>query len=85
MKVVELQQTCEACPSQWTGRTDDGKWIYVRYRYGWLSIRVAEGDDVYAAVNGEEVFGKECGEDLDGWMTLAELIEHTPDIQWPTT
>ena len=83
MKVVELSKTCAACPAQWSGRTEDGKWVYVRYRWGFLSVRVAEGDNVYAAVNGDEVFGKECGGEYDGFMSLAELIEHTPDIEWP--
>ena len=78
-----MTETCPACPAQWDGRTDDGKRVYVRYRWGWLSVRVGEGDDLYAAVNGEEVFAKECGEEYDGFMTLEELIEHTPDIQWP--
>ena len=70
MNVVELAKTCSACPSQWTGRTDDGKWVYVRYRWGWLSVSVGEGDDVYAAVNGDEVFEKQCGEEFDGEMSL---------------
>lgn len=83
MKVVELRQTCGACPSQWEGRTDDGKWVYVRYRFGWLSVRVGEGEDVRSAVNGDEVFGKACGGELDGWMGLADLILHTPEIEWP--
>jgi len=37
-KVVELTKTCKACPAQWEGQLDDGRVIYVRYRWGGLSV-----------------------------------------------
>jgi len=38
MRVSSLTQTCERNPSQWEGSTDDGTYIYARYRWGCLSI-----------------------------------------------
>jgi hypothetical protein len=60
--------------------------IYVRYRWGYLSIRVSQGPttDVSDAVNGEEVFGMEHGEGLDGTLEYEELTKISKDvIVWP--
>jgi hypothetical protein len=48
LKVVALKKTSLACPSQWEGVLEDGRVIYVRYRWGELSVGV--GDDVDEAV-----------------------------------
>jgi len=36
--VSRLIQTSERNPSQWEGLTDDGECVYIRYRWGHLSI-----------------------------------------------
>ena len=76
MKVIEIVQTCSACPAQWEIKLKNGKMIYVRYRWGYLSIRIsAEATtDVYKAVNGTEVYGKELGDSFDGCLDELELI-----------
>lgn len=86
MKVVSLKQTCSACPTQYEGKLDDGRMIYVRYRWGYLSIRVspAPTNNVMDAVEGEEVFGKGMGGDYDGFTLYKEIIEATfLFIEWP--
>ena len=82
MKVVELRHTCYAMPAQWEGRCNDGKWVYVRYRFGWLSIVVGEGEEALREI-GREVFAKHCGGSMDGDMTFEELCQHAPGIEWP--
>jgi len=59
-----LTMTCSACPSQWEGTLDDGRNFYIRYRWGYLSLRLSDevGGD---AVSGTEVFGKTL--DSSGW------------------
>lgn len=49
--LTHLVQTCDACPSQWDAETDDGRPVYIRYRWGFLSVRVAPvgGDPVLGA------------------------------------
>jgi hypothetical protein len=53
--VVELAQTCGACPAQWEGRTDDGGHVYIRFRFGMLTagfgatLDDAVSDGLYAA------------------------------------
>ncbi len=70
IKIKKLTCTCTACPSQWEGRTDDNREIYIRYRYGHLSVRVA----------GERIFQISHGDDMDGVMDFDTLKELTKDI-----
>jgi hypothetical protein len=71
MKIMELVRTCSACPSQWEGIIKDEGLVYIRYRWGRLSIKfTAHGID---AVLGEEIFSKDIGHDLDGLLTNEEL------------
>jgi len=77
MQVDHVIQTCGACPSQWEGKTDRGHNVYVRYRWGYLSVRVS----IYPkgnAVFGVEVYGEKLGDDYDGsidWGTVEEKIK----------
>ncbi len=63
MKKAKLVQTCEACPSQWEGYTDENEKVYIRYRWGYLSVEI---DD-------KEIFGKKIGVELDGILSFQEL------------
>jgi hypothetical protein len=40
--VVEDEQTCYACPTQWEGRLTDGRYFYFRYRGGWASLALGD-------------------------------------------
>lgn len=78
LRVRRVCQTSPACPAQWEGWTSDDRPIYVRYRFGRLSIRLGpEGGDMDSAVTGEEIFSLDHGEDLDGWMDYDELCRLT--------
>jgi len=83
MKVKELKQTCSACPSQWEFRTFENRPVYVRYRWGYLSIRIGSPDsDILDAVGGKEIFEDQLGEDLDGsigWNKVGEIVESLPN------
>lgn len=84
-RIVRLVQTCVACPSQWDGWTDDGRRIYIRYRWGYGSVSIAApGDgDEYAAVNGECIAEWEGAESLDGYISEAEMMAAVADkIEW---
>jgi len=87
IEVKSVAQTCSACPAQWEGETSDARPIYVRYRWGYLSVSIGEpGQDIFGAVEGPEVFGKEVGGGLQGFMTYAELRRITTGmISWPDT
>ena len=56
LRVIEIKKTCEAAPSQWEGVDAEGRPVYVRYRWGYLSIRIGEkGKDITSAVKGQEI------------------------------
>lgn len=65
-----------ACPSQYWGQTPDGREVFIRYRYGFLSVDVAEEP-------GEEVLYNrgfldiELGPPLDGELSARQLIALT--------
>lgn len=85
-KVKEIMQTCRACPSQWEGYTEDNRQIYVRYRWGYLSVRVGPENDheEFAAVRGNEIFGQQLGGEYAGILCYDELQDVTRDrIAWP--
>jgi len=86
MRVINISQTCRARPSQWEGKTEDGRKVYIHYRWGHLSVSLGEiGDkDELAGVNGKIVFSKQLDKDgWDGFLTFDELKDITKNkIEW---
>jgi len=72
MIITEMILRCSACPTQYSIKLEDGRMAYFRYRWGYLSILVSAGptDDIFAAVGGQEVFGEQISDDMDGYMPL---------------
>lgn len=59
--------------------------FYIRYRHGFLSLRVSEGptDDVMDAVGGPELLGEDPDIVSDGFMTDEEMMLFTKrHIAW---
>jgi hypothetical protein len=84
IKIVKIRQTCVICPTQYEGKTDDDRPVYIRYRWGYLSVRVGDkGTNVMNAVDGEEIYGRQIGHELDGFTTLRIIKDLTKDvIEW---
>lgn len=82
MKVIDLVQTCNGCHSQWEFKTDDDRMCYARYRWGYLSVRVSvdPGGSVNDAVRGIEIFGRQLGDKLDGFLCWESVLELIGDI-----
>lgn len=72
--LTEFRMTCSACPSQWEGKTDKGKRVYVRYRFGYLSFSVNNGDESQRVLDYEEIFGKNLGNEFDGLLSTQDLM-----------
>jgi hypothetical protein len=69
-----ITETCSACPYQLEGFTEDDQEIYVRYRWGTLTIYVG----------GEAIFEWKSDNPWGGEMTYDELKALTRDrIIWP--
>lgn len=78
LQVIEIQQTCGACPSQWEGRLLDGRYFYARYRWGHLAVTAgASVDDAVGAYwteNPDVIYEGVHGDGLDGCMGTAEML-----------
>lgn len=64
LKISKIEQTCYACPSQWEIDLEDGRHIYVRYRWGTLSFDV---DNI-------EVYSEDIGDGLSGVIGEGEML-----------
>lgn len=80
MVVTELTKTCDACPAQWEGRTEDGGWVYVRFRWG--GLRVGFGPTLDAAVDDERIF-KATDNAWLGVLSYDDLCAMVPEVTWP--
>lgn len=82
MIVSELAQTLEARPSQWEGLLDDGRHIYVRFRYG--NLQVGVGLTLEDAVTDDNTFNQQISHPFDGILTYQGLIAATQGLfTWP--
>jgi len=73
----EYHQTCSCCPSQWNALTEQNEFIYIRYRWGTLTIQMsASSGNLSDAINtGNMIFVKSIGNEYDGTLTTEELIQ----------
>jgi hypothetical protein len=72
--VKHIEKTCNACPSQWEGRAVDNRPIYIRYRWGWLSVHLGRiGHSINDAVRSRPWYDTRLGDSLDGFLDEADL------------
>jgi hypothetical protein len=62
--IARAVQTCFACPSQWDAWTDDGDYLYLRYRWGVGTVQDEDNTEVAR-------FG--AGGEWGGVMDLSEF------------
>lgn len=74
-KVKSCEQTCSACPSEWDIFTTDDQYIYVRYRWGGLTLTFD-----FDGPNEKIIYAENIGGGFDGCMSTEELKQHTKDI-----
>jgi len=81
-RMKKLERTCFACPSQWEGELEDGRMIYIRYRWGCLEVSISGNatDDISDAVKGETIFQEYIGGDYDGVMDNEEMLSILKDV-----
>lgn len=74
-RVKSCTKTCDCCPSQWDIYTEDGQYIYARYRFGRFTLTLnpwRDSEQLLLAMN--------VGDDLDGDMSTSEMKLLTKDI-----
>jgi len=76
--VTSLKKTCIACPSQWEGTLDDGRVLYVRFRWGELTAGLGERleDAVKNSRSEDTLLLEHVGDGLDGFMKSEEMRGH---------
>jgi hypothetical protein len=82
----EIEQTCAACPAQWEGLTDDDRIVYIRFRWGILSVRIGSPGDKseFAGMRGKEILHKQLGDEYLGFLEYEDLVKATSGIiQFP--
>ena len=72
-RFLELRQTCIACPSQWEGILQNGKHVYIRYRWGILQFGIGGNGDTAAANTGSPL---RIGGNLDGELSTQDMLKH---------
>jgi len=65
-KVKTYYMTCSACPSQWEGTLEGGGHLYIRYRWGGISLYV--GKDLQDCFEQGPIFTNDFADSLDGVM-----------------
>lgn len=74
IRIVKAVRTCYAYPSQWDAWTDDGRYLYLRYRYGHGTVDHFPGGDIEVDAPYTEVAAFETGDD-GGLLGLEEFCE----------
>lgn len=73
IKLHQLNKISYACPSQWIGITTNNKRIYIRYRWGILTVRKS-------LTNRNCIYKEVVGDELDGHLNTVNMIHHTKDV-----
>ena len=82
LNVVKLRKTCMISPSQWEGKLDDGRMIYIRYRFGTLYIYVSKNktNNISDCFKNSPIYEERIGGAYDGLLEFDDLKKHTKDI-----
>ena len=75
IQITKMVETCGGCPSQWDGWTEDEKYYYFRFRWGYLRVDAHDADG-----RSSTIYGKQIGDEYDGIMSYAALQEHIREI-----
>jgi hypothetical protein len=86
ISIANIISSGGACPYQLEATTDDGKWLYIRYRNGMLRYVLAESSTQWTKSKKDSWydFSKKIGEDLDGYADHDKIYPHLKDhIKFP--
>ncbi len=80
--IKNLEKTCDSCPSQWEFTTFENRPVYVRYRWGFLSISIGKPnihESSYSDETSALLYGGYLSDDMyDGhleWETVLNILK----------
>lgn len=84
MEVTDIIETCGGCPSSWTARTiKDNRPVYIRFRWGCLSITVGDPEDSDVDDNSNIVYDEQISDGMDGiisWNKVEKILNKIEDL-----
>lgn len=64
------------CPSQWQFQTFEDRWVYVRYRHGYLTISMGDSENPASAVGGICIFEQMLSDNpYDGYIKWPSVLK----------
>jgi hypothetical protein len=78
VRLQSLRQICGGCPSAWEGTDQGGRSVLIRYRWGRLSVRVAQTPG-QRATSDDEVWGASVGDSMAGVLDIDSLRVALPE------
>lgn len=73
-----------ACPYQLEAETSDGKWLYIRYRWGIISYVLADSYESWMKELSDYTYREKIGSEYDGYATHDLIFPCLCDkIQFP--
>ncbi|MEU4578960.1 hypothetical protein [Nonomuraea sp. NPDC023979] len=72
--LTKVVQTCYACPSQWDAWDADGRYYYLRYRFGVGTVEMQPGPDADTWTDRPPLASFKHGGDLAGTISLADFM-----------
>jgi hypothetical protein len=75
MKITKIMNCGTVCPTQWIGATEDNRAVYIRYRWGRLTVHYGEREKLseVAAVCGKLFYEKDLNRPAEGYLRYSEL------------
>jgi len=70
INVKNITRYSSGCPTQWDGETTNGGKLYIRYRWGCLTVDL----------NDKEIFNSKVGDEFDGVMSDEDMKKVTGSV-----
>jgi hypothetical protein len=76
LRLRNLRMTCSMLPSQWEATNEVGELVYIRFRFGALSVRIG-GTEEWAGADGPIAVYLHHGDEWAGVMETDEMLSLT--------
>jgi len=77
IELKELSMTCQVSPTQWEGKTNANKYVYIRYRWGYLKVHIAETVIEWEQGIFTTLLDKKIGKNYSGFLDTETMLKIT--------